>query len=99
MNFRVGDFVDGIRKPSEAWHGLIVKIVGSEIWVLWLMADVSRDHSPLKSQKNAYYRGYTTIHPDTELALCTRNGRGIWTGPKHPLASNPWGEKYGMTGR
>jgi hypothetical protein len=98
MSLSVGDFVDYTAKRSEAWHGIIVKLEGQDVWVLWLMADVSRDHSPLSAQKNAYYRGYTTIHSENDLALCQRSSRGSWTGPKHPLATNPWGEKYGMTG-
>jgi hypothetical protein len=95
MELTVGDFVDYIKKSKENWHGLIVKIDNEDIWVLWLMSDVERQTSPSKKQKNAYYRGYTTIHPESELALCQRKEDGSWSGRRHPK-TNPWGEIYGM---
>jgi hypothetical protein len=79
-------------KPDGMWHGVVVRDLGDEIEVLWLMSEEASDYFELadKKVKVRYHRGYTTKQPSKWITACSNRTSGY-----HP-SKNPWGKKYGV---
>ena len=91
---QVGDFVDSIRGPKQSkFHGIVTKIEGSHISVMWLKSSETRDVNKINGTYSvAFQRGYTTVQNKSEIVLCD----AVNLSPHHPK-TNPWGRKFGLS--
>ena len=91
--FKVGDFVDSIRGPKQSkFHGIIIKVDGAHIHVMWLKSSETRDFNKIDTYAVAYHRGYTTIEIMSALVICEVTNPSTY----HP-ETNPWGAKFGLS--
>jgi len=96
---KVGQHVDWVntnsKKQSGFWHGIIIKIEGNDVHVLWLLSNSKRNRPP-GNNNHPYHLGYETVEVKSELRLCND---GLVcsneTGDLHPK-QNPWGRKFGV---
>ena len=90
----VGDFVDSIRGPRQSkFHGIVTKIDGPNISVMWLKSSETRDCNQISTTYSvAYQRGYTTVQKKSELVFCDVTSPSI-----HHPKTNPWGRKFGVS--
>jgi hypothetical protein len=91
---QVGDFVDALRGPKQSkFHGIVTKIDGSNISVMWLKSSETRDVNIINGTYSiSYCRGYTTVQRKSALVFCDASDPTIY----HPK-SNPWGRKFGVS--
>ena len=95
----VGQQVDWIERNTnrqrEFWHGVITRIEGSQVHVLWLLSNTKRS-APLAPNTHPHHFGYATVEVKSALRACsdglTCSGD---VGNLHPR-TNFWGRRFGV---